>query len=428
MYVCKTWKGVVLEKEAVLSHLTIKKGDRAESINFGWMEVVSEPYPSGNPKKPWKVDVRFDDTGHVRTNVMANAFCQGNVRDGSVVCKPRIGGRYKTKSYGYFTILSFKNTHNVRIRFDNTGNEQIARFDNILIGLIRDHKNIAETKEEDQQRATVWHAQVEKSRKEAEERRKRYEVMKEQAYVRKIKEINRKITRAQQEWQRQEDASRWLSGVVNISVANANEVRECSSRTAYDFKRDGKWVLAWKEKDGTFMKSRLGAIYNNMRSRGKFGGKYQGTMKAYMGVSVHPDFQDFQMFCEWATLQCGYDCNYQLDKDLLVPGNRQYGPDVCCFLPACINTAIIQPKCGKKTWCSKGRVGYTLTMQVNNSDLRLKGFESEDDVHSAYRAIRERYVKALAERFKGTISQRAYESLMKWELKVPEIETQLVGA
>lgn len=32
--------------------------------------------------------------------------------------------------------------------------------------------------------------------------------------------------------------------------------------------------------------------------------------------------------------------DYQMDKDILVPGNRVYGPDTCCFVPQWLNMLI----------------------------------------------------------------------------------------
>lgn len=60
----------------------------------------------------------------------------------------------------------------------------------------------------------------------------------------------------------------------------------------------------------------------------------------YAGCTVDPRWHSYMAFKEW------YDTNHRdgwhMDKDLLVPGNRVYGPDACVFVPAYINDGIIR--------------------------------------------------------------------------------------
>jgi hypothetical protein len=54
---------------------------------------------------------------------------------------------------------------------------------------------------------------------------------------------------------------------------------------------------------------------------------------AYKGVTVHPDWIYRSKFNEWLNSQPQNNWQeLQIDKDLLVKGNKVYGPDTCCFL------------------------------------------------------------------------------------------------
>jgi hypothetical protein len=55
----------------------------------------------------------------------------------------------------------------------------------------------------------------------------------------------------------------------------------------------------------------------------------------YVGCSVCPEWRYFSKFRIWMELQNWK--GMELDKDLLVKGNKVYGPDTCCFLPKTIN-------------------------------------------------------------------------------------------
>ena len=46
------------------------------------------------------------------------------------------------------------------------------------------------------------------------------------------------------------------------------------------------------------------------------------------------------MFCDW--FHDNYREGYQLDKDLLIQGNKVYSPNTCVFIPQSINLLLIE--------------------------------------------------------------------------------------
>jgi len=67
-------------------------------------------------------------------------------------------------------------------------------------------------------------------------------------------------------------------------------------------------------------------------------------VRQYEGTSIHAHWHNFQNFAEWYHRQIdGFgpvQFRWHLDKDLLVPGNRIYGPETCCVIPEQINTLL----------------------------------------------------------------------------------------
>lgn len=59
------------------------------------------------------------------------------------------------------------------------------------------------------------------------------------------------------------------------------------------------------------------------------------------GANVQDDWKNFQNFCEFFSAH--WSEGLQLDKDILVPGNKVYSPDKCCFVPSYINNLILHP-------------------------------------------------------------------------------------
>jgi len=71
----------------------------------------------------------------------------------------------------------------------------------------------------------------------------------------------------------------------------------------------------------------------------------------YKGVTVHPDWIYRSKFNEWLNSQPQNNWQeLQIDKDLLVKGNKVYGPDTCCFLTNRENL-IFSPRLSTKLGC-----------------------------------------------------------------------------
>lgn len=58
----------------------------------------------------------------------------------------------------------------------------------------------------------------------------------------------------------------------------------------------------------------------------------------YRGCSIDVRWSSFMEFRKWMLMQDWE--GKQLDKDLLVKGNKVYGPDTCCFINQKLNTSI----------------------------------------------------------------------------------------
>lgn len=61
--------------------------------------------------------------------------------------------------------------------------------------------------------------------------------------------------------------------------------------------------------------------------------------KSYWDCSVHPDWLYFSQFRGWMEDQQWR--GLQLDKDILIKDNREYGPERCAFVPDYLNGCII---------------------------------------------------------------------------------------
>ena len=69
-----------------------------------------------------------------------------------------------------------------------------------------------------------------------------------------------------------------------------------------------------------------------------YSNKHRRVYKSYEGCSVIRDWHNFQNFAEWFYANYPKDgLDYQLDKDIKIPGNKEYSPSACSFVSASEN-------------------------------------------------------------------------------------------
>lgn len=148
----------------------------------------------------------------------------------------------------------------------------------------------------------------------------------------------------------------------------------------------------------------------------------QDKHPTYIGCFVCDEWHDFQVFAEWVDNQKYGSCGYQLDKDILVSGNRVYSPEACCFIPSELNTLLIDSGASRGDYPQ----GVSLRKDVNKfqAGLRMGGklrhigyFKCPQEAHQAYKSAKERYVKNRALSWANKIDWDVFVSFMNWQLK-----------
>ena len=156
--------------------------------------------------------------------------------------------------------------------------------------------------------------------------------------------------------------------------------------------------------------------------------KFHVKYPTYLGCTVSNDFKYYPYFKAWCQRQIGFDCfddkgiHFELDKDILVKGNKVYSEDTCCFVPREINVVLIYKQAKKGNFpigVSYSKANNKFVVQIHKgSGLReyLGSFEEETHAFNAYKQAKEAYIKELANKWKDKIDNRVYEALMVWEV------------
>ena len=144
--------------------------------------------------------------------------------------------------------------------------------------------------------------------------------------------------------------------------------------------------------------------------------------RRYDGCYLHEDFDTVEKFAEWKsgqpfTSSVDYLGNsYQIDKDILVPGNFCYGPETCVYVPQQINGffAFIQGSADINVGTSfehkTGRYKAELRAWPNGK-LAFGPYGTKEEAHQKYCVEKEKHAKYLAVHFAGMVDSRVVTAL-----------------
>ena len=158
---------------------------------------------------------------------------------------------------------------------------------------------------------------------------------------------------------------------------------------------------------------------------------YSDTSKkrnpTYEGCEVSNNFKYFEYFYEWCHKQIGFNNEgWQLDKDLLIKGNKVYSEDFCVFIPSDINLLLTKSTASRGeyligvSWCKTNKAFKAQVSRSKGKSEYLGLFKTEIEAFNAYKTAKEAFVKEQANEWKSQIDPRAYEALMKYTVNITD--------
>lgn len=118
-----------------------------------------------------------------------------------------------------------------------------------------------------------------------------------------------------------------------------------------------------------------------------------------VGVSVCEQWFDFQSFAGFYEKNHPKRRGYQIDKDVLLQGNKVYCPSLCVFIPEKLN-AQFKSKIGGGELphgvCNSIKGSYTTHIQVDGKCKYLGSFSTPEEAGRVYADAKMVYIKELA--------------------------------
>jgi hypothetical protein len=157
--------------------------------------------------------------------------------------------------------------------------------------------------------------------------------------------------------------------------------------------------------------------------------KFKLAHPSYEGCSVADDWLNLSVFAEWFTNNPYNRQGWEIDKDILVKGNKVYSPETCVFVPACINTLLLGNQVSRGEYpigvCAypmkSGIIRYRAQCQTANGCQ--KKFTPRVTIHEAfmdYKIHKEFVVKRMATEWRDLISPAVYDALMSYTVEVTD--------
>ena len=173
------------------------------------------------------------------------------------------------------------------------------------------------------------------------------------------------------------------------------------------------------------VKTKEYVLWSNMLER-CYNDVYKKQRPTYGSCEVSENFKSYEYFYEWCNNQVGFKDGFELDKDLLIKGNKVYSETTCVFLPREINLLLVKSTASRGehligVYWSKTANAFVARVSRNKGCSEHLGlFNTELEAFNAYKIAKEAFVKEQANKWKSQIDPRAYNALMNYEVGIDD--------
>ena len=147
----------------------------------------------------------------------------------------------------------------------------------------------------------------------------------------------------------------------------------------------------------------------------------------YEGCEASDKLKSYEYFYEWCHKQIGFGVRgFEMDKDLLVKGNKVYSESTCVFIPAEINSLLVKCTASRGEYLIGvcwSKTNKAFVAQVNKGKGKrdyLGYFKTEIEAFNTYKVAKESFIKEQANEWKDKIDPRAYNALMNYTVEITD--------
>lgn len=148
-----------------------------------------------------------------------------------------------------------------------------------------------------------------------------------------------------------------------------------------------------------------------------------GKRSTYQDVKVCKEWECFQNFGDW------FEENYkshmegwELDKDILIKGNKIYSPETCAFVPKEINNLFVKNDKGR----GKLPIGVSFCKMTNKFKVSSEygngktTFDTPEQAFNTYKIAKENRIKEIADEWQPLIEDRVYQAMYNYQVEITD--------
>ena len=160
--------------------------------------------------------------------------------------------------------------------------------------------------------------------------------------------------------------------------------------------------------------------------------KVKEKYQTYKDVACCKEWLLFENFYEWLHNQPNFDKwlngnRWEVDKDILIKGNKIYSKDTCCLVPHNVNCLFTKSDANRGNLpigvsYSKRDKKYNAKLSNNGHTKHLGYFSDKEDAFQTYKQEKEEYIKKMAqeEYNKGNITKKCYEAMINYQIEITD--------
>ncbi len=169
--------------------------------------------------------------------------------------------------------------------------------------------------------------------------------------------------------------------------------------------------------------TRIMRIWKGMFER-SYSEKWHKKFPTYKDCSVAPLWLSLENFAKW------YEENFkshmqewELDKDILIKGNKIYSPETCCFVPKEINYLFTKSNSIRGDLpIGVRKVGAKFQARVSmyGKSIHIGSFYTAEEAFRAYKIAKEEYIKEVADLWRGQITEPCYYAMYNYKVEITD--------
>lgn len=161
-----------------------------------------------------------------------------------------------------------------------------------------------------------------------------------------------------------------------------------------------------------------------------FNDEFKQRVATYQNCTMDNNWLNFENFAQWY-IDNLYNCGNEImciDKDILIKGNKHYGPETCLIVPSEINVLFV--KCDKKRGIYPIGVSkhpelnkFRARMAKYGKEVHLGCFDTPEEAFQAYKKAKEQHIKDVADEYKAKypdFPQKLYDAMYAYEVEITD--------